>query len=658
MNKIELIPIDKFFNQNILYRDNYGEINLDLQLLKEYDLYTYNNFLNDSRNFLDNLKTSLSRDFNINSFKLKNFEDIHPISHLRVEHIDQLVNVRGMITKTTKVIAIVIKQKFECKLCGDVINIDGPNYPSRCSCGRKGVSSFHLMEQTLQDIQEIELEELQDELDGKQPHKIRVRLLDKLTDKDLSGILQPGNKVSILGFVEKIKTNCKDETMFEYRVNAIELIPLDEQFNEEKLNEEDLKEVNEISVNNPLEKLSKSLAPSIFGYEDIKKTLILQMVGGVKKKKSKGNYSRERIHILLCGDPGLSKSRLAKNVNLRMPKSYYISGDETSKAGLVAIVDRDPLLNNWSLKAGALSKANNSILIIDEMDKLGEEDRSALHTPMESGEIIVNKADIHTKLKAECSILGIANPKYGLFELTGSKTITQQIDLPAPLMSRFDIIFVMTDEIDEVADNSIADAIYNQEEEFSEIDISLFRKYISYAKKFKPKLKKEGLRELASFYHEIRKKSISPHSNMKGMPINPRHLEGIIRLAEASAKIRLSNFVDKEDFDLAKDLFLKTLLKLGLDIQEGTIDIARFSGGRTLSKKKKAKLIIEILKDFLQKNKLDSIDDNNLKQLCVENGIESYECDELIEEIHKEGELIYTRDGWRVPGYSFGKEKD
>lgn len=647
MKNQQIFPIDNLMNDKILYRDGSGQMCLDLQLLKEIRLEDYEKFIEDSKNFLANIKNHLKENLNINKFKILNFNIIHPISYLRVEHIEKLVNVKGMVTKTTKVIAIVLGQKFECPSCGVIIKVEGDKIPIRCGCGRKG--GFHLIEQTLQDIQEIELEEMQDELDGKQPHKIRVRLLGELTDKDFSGILQPGNKISILGFVEKIKTNSKEETMFEYRVNALEIIPLDEQFTEEKLTDEDMLQIQEVASNDPLEKLSKSLAPGIFGYEEIKKTLVLQMVGGVKKKKAKRDYSRERIHILLCGDPGLSKSMLARNVNLRMPKSYYISGDETSKAGLVAIVDRDPLLNNWSLKAGALSKANDSILIIDEMDKLGEEDRNALHTPMESGEIIVNKADIHTRLKAECAILGIANPKTGLFELIGDKTITQQINLPAPLMSRFDIIFVMTDQIDERIDSSITDAIYSQEELETDIPIELFRKYISYARKLKPRLLKEHLKELAMFYHTIRKKSILPGSRMRGMPITPRHLEGIIRLAEANAKIRLSETVEEEDFEIAKKLFLESLFKLGLDRESGTLDMARLGAGKTLSKKRKAQLILDILKDFMKENRIDSVTDKVFREVCEEKGINKYEYDELINEINKEGEILYTKDGWKLP---------
>ncbi len=584
----KIIDFGSLVEEDIAKMSDDGTILIDVNNLKLYQSDLYEELINNSQYFIYVLKRRVG-ERKLYKFKLINFDDVTTISHIRKDDISKIVRVTGMITKATKVIAIEKEKKIQCNSCATSFS---SNIKDFCpSCRSRNLT---VKEQILQDIQEIEIEEPQDEIGDKQPQKIRVRLFDELTDKNFSGIIQPGNKVSIIGIVEKIPIYKKknDEEIFEYRVNAVNIDSLEEKHKEDRISEEDMNLIFEISENNPLKILANSLSPSIFGHEEIKETLILQMVGGVRKEKRGGTFSRGNIHILLCGDPGLGKSVIAKNVNMRMPKSYYVSGDETSKAGLVAIVDRDGLTNEWSLKIGALGKANNSICIIDEMDKLSDEDRNALHTPMESGQIIVNKADIHATLQANCSILGIANPKEGIFDLSGDKTLTNQINLPPPLMSRFDIIFVMVDKIDQENDFSIVDIICSKEDKCEEIPIDLFRKYISYARELKPRLNKEKMNILSEFYSKLRKMSVG--KSMRGMPITPRHAEGIIRLAEASAKIRLSNEVDEKDINKAIEIFYNSLLKLGLDEETGVLDMSRISSKIPVSKRGKVESVLNI----------------------------------------------------------------
>lgn len=636
--------IHKLIEEKIIRRDDLGMFVFDLHRFKQMEISDYEDFLKNPLQILEYYQKEVNCLFGENKLKLINFNDIKKVSELRVEDIDLLCRVNGMISKATKVVAYVHESKWECSSCGTLITTDKDRKPTGCSCGNR--TKFFLHASILRDMQEVEIEEPQDELEGIQPQKIRVRLFDDLTDKKLSGILQPGNKVSFLGVVEKVDTKSKsEEAIFEYRLHCIDLHSLDEQFSEELVENCDLERIREISLMDPLNLLVESLAPDIYGHYEIKKAMVLQMVGGVKKRRGK-SYSRDRIHILLCGEPGVAKSQLAKNVRERVPKSYYISGDETSKAGLAAIVDRDPLTSAWCLKAGALCKANGSVLVIDELDKFKPEDRDVLHNPMEDGFTTVNKADIHTTLRTDCAILGIANPKNGMFDLDGA-TIVQQINLPPPLMTRFDLIFIMKDEINKDLDLSIAKRIYSESKE-SEIDINLFRKYISYAKGINPVLNEENMEELASFYHEIRKKSIIHGSKMRGMPINTRHFEGLIRLSEASAKIRLSERVDPQDIEVAKKIFYDSLVKLGMDSETGILDMARLGQGKTFSKKMKSRLIIEILSGLINEYKADCISEDKLKSCCIEKGISSLEYEDLIHELNFEGEIIKFNHGWKI----------
>lgn len=636
--------------KGVFYRDDFGNLLMDFKILKETDINLYDEFTKSPKLFINELKSESKTLFNISSFKIINYDNLTPLSELRVCNLNEICYVKGMITKSTKVVAYVNSTRWECNRCGAIIVKEGDEPPIGCSCRNK--RDFNVSSVNYQDLQEIEIEEPQDELEGKQPHKIRVRLFDELTDKDMSGVLQPGNKVAVLGITEKTEVDNKnkkkkEETIFEYRILALSIESLEEQFNEEILTSEEERQIIEISSDNPLDTLSKSLAPPVFGYEIIKKALVLQMVGGVKKDRSEKIKSRERTNILLLGDPGVAKTLIGKCVLERMPKSVYISGDATTKAGLIGIVDKDTLLNAWCVRAGSLSKANDSIVVIDELDKLKPEDRESLHTPMESGEIVLNKADVHLRLNANCSVLGIANPKNGIFNL--NEPVVSQIDIPPALMTRFDITFIMKDELNKEYDYSVMDSIYTNKKQESLLSIKFFRKYITYVKKLKPSLPEEHLSYLQDLYHSIRAKAKSI-SGMRGIPISARFGEGVIRLAEASAKLRLSEKVEMQDIIIAKDILLDSLNKLGVDTETGEYDLGRMGFGKPLNKKMKARLIIEILRDELKKFKTDYVYDKNLKEKCLEKGISNLEYEELIFELNNEGEILKVKGGWGLHG--------
>jgi replicative DNA helicase Mcm len=599
--------------------------------------------------FLNRLKAELNSLFQTKTFNLINFSYNHVISHLRVCDLSKIVKVSGMISKTTSVVAIIKSTSWECTNGCSIIRKEANCSEPPAKCSNCGGRRYNLIATEMQDIQEIELEELQEDLGDKQPQKIRIRLLDELCDKEISGTLQPGNKIEVIGIVQKTKQKKDDvEEIFKYRILAVNLSSLEEKYNTEIISEEDMNQIREIAANNPLDKLAESLAPMVHGHEEVRKALILQMVGGVSMTRPGGKKFRGRIHLLVVGDAGCAKTELSKSVGMRMPKCFRVTGDETTKAGLVAIVDRDPLLNEWYLQAGALSKANDSILILDEADKLSDEDRQGLHTPMESGEIIVNKASIHTTLKADCSILAVANPKDGAFDLSNSdRTIAKQINLPPPLMSRFDLIFVIVDKIDKDMDDAITDLIYSGTPKKDFIPIDLFRKYITYARKIEPKLLEENKTSVSNFYHQTRLKSISPDSRMKGMPITPRHFEGVLRLAQASAKVRLSDTVTSDDLKLAQELFFNSLVKIGMDEKTGIFDMARTGAGKPLNRRMKCSQVLELGAVIVSEGH-PIIPDELLFERCKSAGMNKGEYEELIRELNKEGYILQIGRGWKI----------
>ena len=595
--------------------------------------------------FLNTIKVFLKREFGIDKLRIINFGGEEDIANFRVEHIGKLFKVKGMISKTNKVVALVKESWWNCSKCkssNKVIN--SSKKPEGCSCGND--KYFTLEKKIYLDVQEIDIEENQDKVVERQPQKIRIRLYDDLTDASLSNFLQPGNKVEIIGVVEEIAIIRKQitEELFEYRLKAIDVINLEEMIDDEVIEEEDEKQIVEISANNPLEVLANNIAPEIVGHLNVKKTLVLQQVGGVKKTLKDGKKTRDRIHILLIGDAGVSKTQLGMNVHLRTPKSYYTSGEQTSAAGLTAAAVRDELTGTWGLQAGAMPKANGSTLIADEIEKAKEGTLIALHTPLESGIIPISKAGINTTLRAECSLLALANPKGGRFDLYGKETLVKQINMPPTLLSRFDIIHIMKDKIDEKIDSDIVDSIFNNDSNCYDISVELYRKYIIHARKLKPKLKEECLVQLKEFYNKVRRQSVSKDSKMSGMPITPRHIQGIIRMAEANAKIRLSEWVEIEDFDVAEELFYDSLLKIGMD-EDGTIDFARMEGGITLSRKKKIEVFSNVL-NILFENK-DVLTDGEIKEELFKRNVNMVDYYETLQDLNKEGYIIKNSDGWR-----------
>lgn len=639
---IDEINIIRLIEKKIIKREEDTFV-LDLAYLAEQDLEISKEFENHPLEFIETLKSHLKANFDfIGRVRLKNLNVEDEISEIRVKHLNSFVIIKGIINKITKPMAMVSSRTFECSMCGTIYKTKG-HPPIKCKCGYN--NRFRKISTELINIRELEVEELQENLDGKQPEKIRVRLTENLTDINLSQMLQAGSKIEILGVIQKIPliSKFKKDELFEYRVFALDINSLEESFGNETITEEDEIQIQEISVNNPLSKLSESLAPNIYGREEIKKAIVLQMLGGVKEIKSGGTNFRDKSHLLVVGSPGTGKSGIARNVALRMPKSYYVSGESASSVGLVASVEKDALTGEWFLRAGALSKANSSVLILDEMDKIKRQHLNALHTPMESGIVTIDKASIHATLSADCSILAISNPKEGLFEFTEDKTIVQQINLPSALLNRFDLIFVVDDVINESDDKKIADKIFKGQQEINLISIPLFRKFISYAKKFKPKILKPEQEELTNFYYDLRKKSITPNSKIKGMPVSVRHLEGMKRLCQASAKARLSEAVNKEDVEVVKKIFYESLIKLGLD-EDGILDLARVGFGTTASKRTKISSTLETLKSIFAESV--SISDKELREILKEKGMKYKDINECIYELNKDGTLLKKSNNW------------
>lgn len=574
------------------------------------------------------------------------------IRHIRAKHLDQMVWIEGIVRQASDVRPQVVNARFECPTCGailSVLQIDRKfNEPSRCSCGRKG--QFKLLSKEMVDAQRIVIEESPDSLDGgEQPKRMNIFLQEDLVEPRLEERTTPGSRVRIFGVLKEIPVPLQTgaiSTRFDLAIEANNIVPLEETFADLKISEEDEKQIRELAADPSIyKKLSKSISPSVYGIDDVKEALMLQLFSGIKKKKSDGGHTRGNIHILLVGDPGVAKSVTLKFVSRIAPKGRYVSGKATTGAGLTAAVVKDEFLKGWSLEAGAMVLANKGTVCVDEIEKMDEHDRSTMHEAMEQQTVTISKANIHATLRSETSVLAAGNPKLGRFD--PFTPIPQQIDISPALLSRFDVIFILRDIPNKAQDEAIASYVLeeHQQEIIREvIEPELLRKYIAYAQKYKPRLTDEAVEEIKSFYVKLRNQSTSSDKDIKPIPITARQLEAIVRLSEACARVRLSDSVTASDAKRAIELLQRSLRQVGYDEDTKTFDIDRIATGITSSRRGKIVAVREaIAKLEARVGKLIPLEEIERE---LGEKVSKLEIEDAISELKKKGDIFEPKHGF------------
>lgn len=575
------------------------------------------------------------------------------IRNIRSKHLGKMIGIEGIVRQASEVRPLVTNAKFECPSCGTIISVlqleKKFKEPTRCSCGRRG--GFKEISKDMVDAQVLKIEESSDNLDsGAQPKQMTITLKEDLVDPNMEKRTTPGSRVRIVGILKEIAITHSSggiSTRFDLAVEANNIIPTEETFEDINITDEDERAIRELAASPDfMKKMTNSIAPSIWGKEDVKTALAFQLFGGVKKTRSDGTRMRGDIHVLLVGDPGVAKSVMLGFIGKVAPKARYVSGKSATGAGLTATVVKDDVMKGWSLQAGAMVLGNKGLVCIDEFDKMNEEDRSTMHEAMEQQTVTISKATVQATLQSQTSVLAAANPKFGRFD--PQQSIPKQVNLVPSLLSRFDAIFIMRDIPSKDSDNAIANHVlveHQQAAKHDVIDKDLLKKYISYAKqKFHPVLGDEAVEAMRDFYVSLRNMPQIGDGPSKPIPIGARQLEAMVRLAEAHARMRLSEKVEVVDAAAAIELTKSYLMQVGYDEKTKSFDIDKIEGGGA-SQRNKIHIIQEIIESLEKTSgkKMIPLEDVTA---ALDGKVSEAEVDEAIGKLLKSGDLFRPKRGF------------
>ncbi|CAL1355222.1 unnamed protein product [Linum trigynum] len=512
------------------------------------------------------------------------------IRNIRQIHLNTMIRIGGVVTRRSGVFPQLQQVKYDCNKCGAIL---GPFFQNSYSevkvgscpeCQSKGPFTVNIEQTIYRNYQKLTLQESPGIVPaGRLPRHKEVILLNDLID-----CARPGEEIEVTGVYTNnfdLSLNTKNGfPVFATVIEANYVTKKQDLFSSYKLTQEDKEEIETLAKDPRIgERIVKSIAPSIYGHEDVKAAIALAMFGGQEKNVEGKHRLRGDINVLLLGDPGTAKSQFLKYAEKTGQRAVYTTGKGASAVGLTAAVHKDPVTREWTLEGGALVLADKGICLIDEFDKMNDQDRVSIHEAMEQQSISISKAGIVTSLQARCSVIAAANPIGGRYD--SSKTFGQNVELTDPIVSRFDILCVVKDIVDPVADEMLAkfvvdshfksqpkgaamdDRSMNESQEDNQATSSptdpeilpqdLLKKYISYAKlNIFPRLHDSDMEKLTQVYAELRKES----SHGQGVPIAVRHIESMIRMSEAHARMHLRQYVTEEDVDMAIRVLLNSFI--------------------------------------------------------------------------------------------------
>jgi len=564
--------------------------------------------------------------------RVRNLPETLSVRDIKSRHISRLIQVRGIVTRVSIPSPEPVRSVYKCQSCGEtyVTEKDPPKSCDNCK-GRK----FEFVEEESEyvDTQKIRIQESPEDLPpGQIPHYVDIILRD-----DLVNTVNPGDYIQCTAIVH-VKRRRRSNPSLEIVLEANHIETIGREGSELELTHKDEEEIRKLSRDPMIyQKIIASIAPGIKGLDTIKEAVALQLFGGVPKYRE-GHRIRGDIHILLVGDPGTGRSQLLKYVAGLSPRGLYTSGRGASAAGLTAALVRDES-GAFNLEAGALVLMDGGICCIDEIEKMRPEDRVALHPAMEQQVVTISKGGINAELNARTSILAAANPAFGRYNYYRS-LMENLHPLPVTILNRFDLIFIVKDTPEEARDREIASHILDFQmggEIRPPIPAKLLRKYIAYAKRINPKLTPEVKKAIVEFYTAMRKRAKEVSDTI---PITPRQLESLIRLAEARARLHLRDRVTIEDVEAAKKLVIASLRDLEIDVGGEGIELLTTGKPKTL--REKIQEIMNVIRE-LSTQYMGGLIDEEVIYKNIEEKLEiKKEESERILEIMKRDGLIYS----------------
>lgn len=577
------------------------------------------------------------------------------ISEIRQKHLGKIILLEGLVKRKTEIQPRVKSINYLCTnpTCSfSEAKIKIYQFDEKASILKtcpKCKSAAELIEEVLVDSQNVVLDEDFDMLKpGQQPKSINVLLRDDdLVLPYLDSKINPGRKVQVIGIVNALKGTTKTGAESVNRTlvidcNSINLTEYDE--DEIKLTDEEMKEFDKIATREDVyEHLVSNTVPEIEGLTKPKEAGLLTIVGGNRIQNERGFKVRGDIHLLLIGDPSVAKSQFIDAILKLSSRSSKVTGKGASGVGITAAVVRDEITKSYALEAGPIVLASGGVLGLDEIDKFAEDDQSYLLEAMEQQTVTIAKANIRATLRAETAIIAGANPKFGRFDPFGS--IAKQINFPAPLISRFDLIFVLKDIPDKKRDELIGEkilSVFRGDHKSGQLSVDFLKRYLSYAKRITPILTKEMTDKLKDYYIKTRSQSYNS-GEIKAIAITPRQLGALVRLSTAYAKLSLSKKVEEKHILRAIKMFQFALEGVGYDSDSGTMDVDRIMTGVTAASRNKFKIIRDII-DRLEQEKPEIIHDD-VSHLAEKENIKEKELKEILDKLKSETVIYEPRKG-------------
>lgn len=594
------------------------------------------------------------------------------VRNIRKSHLNKLISVKVLVRKALEVRPRVTLGHYLCewerhpnRLAQDFFIFKEPRLcrDRDCKC-----TDFRFMpEKSIYvDSQLLEVQEFPESLPaGAQPERLVV-----YAEEALAARIMPGDRVIINGILRQRQKRKGGQplTSFDIYLHAISMDERVTEFTEVAVSDEEHEQIMDLAQEpNLRHRIVSSIAPSIYGMQMEKTAIALLLFGGVSKVLPDTTHIRGDIHMLLVGDPGVAKSQLLRYVSRLAPRGILTSGKSATSAGLTAAAVRDEFGDGrWTLEAGALVMADGGIACIDEIDKMSDSDTASMHEAMEQQTISVAKAGITAELRARCSILGAANPRFGRFDETQS--LHSQIDLPPTLLSRFDVIFAILDkpnpEVDaklahHILESHHAGELLRQEKEgildekgskdiklakesvTPKLDQDFLRKYLALARReFMPVLTPSAQERLQNYYVHMR--ALSARDKDK-ISITPRQLEALVRLAEASARMHLRQEVLDEDAQQAIDV-LEHFLE---HVARGDVDsfMTDYSAQERAAEPKV--IMLTTLRDLAGLSPDGLVDEDELIDEVVKKGVKAKRAKELFVVLHEEGALLMQNGRYR-----------